>query len=72
MARAMGERARVVFDQGYTRQACAAKYAEVLKLADPQFTKDETRQRRERLAALLAKGAAVVSDEHPERQGATA
>lgn len=71
-ARAMGERARVVFDQGYTRQACAAKYAEVLRLADPQFSKDETRARRERLAALLAKGAAVVSDEHPERQGATA
>ncbi len=69
-ARAMGDRARGVFDQGYTRQACAAKYAEVLKLADPQYTKEETQARRERLAELLAKGAAVVSDEHPEREGA--
>tara|TARA_A100000171_G_scaffold50657_1_gene62664 strand:- start:8318 stop:9712 length:1395 start_codon:yes stop_codon:yes gene_type:complete len=57
----MGKSAREVFDQGYTRQVCAAKYAEVLKLADPQYSADETRERRANLADWLAGGAAVVT-----------
>jgi glycosyltransferase involved in cell wall biosynthesis len=56
----MGKSAREVFDRGYTRQVCAAKYAEVLKLADPQFSAAETQQRRANLAEWLAGGAAVV------------
>ncbi|MFG0300215.1 MAG: glycosyltransferase family 4 protein [Phycisphaerales bacterium JB047] len=57
----MGENARKVFEKGYTRQVCAAKYAEVLRLADPQFDADETLERRKKLAAWLAGGAAVVT-----------
>jgi len=57
----MGKSAREVFDEGYTRQVCAAKYAEVLKLADPQYSADETRERRANLADWLAGGAAVVT-----------
>ena len=59
----MSDNARSVFDKGYTRQVCAAKYAEVLKLADPQFTKEETSDRRGKLAQWLARGAAVVDQE---------
>lgn len=60
--RRLGENARRVFDTGYTRQVCAAKYAEVLRLADPSCTPEETAQRREKLAAWLAEGAAVEID----------
>jgi len=65
---AMARSARKVFEAGYTRGVCAAKYAEVLKLADPQFTAQETIERRERLEEWLAGGAAVVhfdEDESP-------
>ncbi len=55
----MGQRARALFDAGYTREVCSAKYAEVLKLADPQFSNEETLQRREQVAALLADGAMI-------------
>lgn len=58
----LGDNARRVFDAGYTRQVCAAKYAEVLRLADPRATPEETAQRREKLAAWLADGAAVEID----------
>jgi hypothetical protein len=58
----LGENARRVFDAGYTRQVCAAKYAEVLRLADPRATPAETAERREKLAAWLAEGAAVEID----------
>jgi len=58
--KSMGENARVVFEKGYTRQVCAAKYAEVLRLADPNYTPEETAQRRDKLAKWLAGGAAVV------------
>ena len=61
----MGENARKVFEKGYTRQVCAAKYAEVLRLADPQFDADETLERRKKLAAWLAGGAAVVTRQDP-------
>ncbi len=61
--KSMGHSAREVFDKGYTRQVCAAKYAEVLKLADPQFTEQETNERRSKLAKWLARGAAVVDME---------
>ncbi|MEX0876982.1 MAG: glycosyltransferase family 4 protein [Phycisphaerales bacterium] len=64
----MGGNARKVFERGYTRQVCAAKYAEVLKLADPQFTAEETAHRREMLAEWLAGGAAVVSPEEESAQ----
>jgi len=60
--RRMGERARVVFEAGYTRHASGSKYAEVLRLADPQFSEDEQRARRERLARELAHGAAVGAE----------
>ena len=60
----MSENARTVFEMGYTRQVCAAKYAEVLKLADPQFTHEQSLHRREMLAQWLAGGAAVVTNEH--------
>jgi len=59
----MGINAREVFDKGYTRQVCAAKYAEVLKLADPQYSSEETSDRRSKLAKWLARGAAVVDIE---------
>jgi len=59
----MSNNARLVFEKGYTRQVCAAKYAEVLKLADPQYTKQETDQRRVELSKWLAGGAAVVDIE---------
>lgn len=62
---AMGQSARAVFEQGYTRQVCAAKYAEVLKLADPQFSEQQTNERRSKLAAWLAGGAAVVTHQEP-------
>jgi hypothetical protein len=45
---------------------CAAKYAEVLKLADPQFSEEETMARREKLAKWLARGAAVVDIDEGE------
>jgi glycosyltransferase involved in cell wall biosynthesis len=61
----MGESARAVFETGYTRQVCAAKYAEVLKLADPRFTHDVTRTRRAKLAEWLAGGAAVMDNAVP-------
>ncbi len=64
---AMGQNARTVFDKGYTRQVCAAKYAEVLKLADPQFSADETARRREQLAKWLARGAAIVDIDQPNQ-----
>lgn len=64
---AMGASARQVFDEGYTRQVCAAKYAEVLKLADPQFNAQETSERRSKLADWLSGGAAVVT--HHEQAG---
>lgn len=57
----MGASARRVFEEGYTRQVCAAKYAEVLKLADPQFSEAETKERRAKLSEWLAGGAAVVT-----------
>ncbi len=60
---AMSKNARVVFDKGYTRQVCAAKYAEVLRLADPNFSAQETTDRRSKLAKWLSKGAAVVDSE---------
>lgn len=60
--RRMGVNARRVFDAGYTRQVCAAKYAEVLRLADPNVPPEETAERRRRLAAWLAEGAAVEVD----------
>jgi glycosyltransferase involved in cell wall biosynthesis len=63
---AMGTSAREVFEKGYTRQVCAAKYAEVLKLADPQFSEEETMARREKLAKWLARGAAVVDIDEGE------
>ena len=66
MTAAMSKCARDVFDMGYTRQVCAAKYAEVLKLADPRFTEEETATRRERLAKWLARGAAVVDIDEGE------
>lgn len=66
-AQSMGANAREVFDKGYTRQVCAAKYAEVLRLADPQFTPEETTQRREKLAMWLAGGAAVVDIDATEQ-----
>ena len=66
MTQTMSTNAREVFEKGYTRQVCAAKYAEVLKLADPRFTSEETDARRERLAKWLARGAAVVDAESPE------
>ena len=59
---AMSTAARVLFDKGYTRQVCAAKYAQVLKLADPQYSKAETAERRAMLAEWLASGAAVADD----------
>lgn len=58
---AMGRSARAVFEKGYTRQVCAAKYAEVLRLADPQYSDAEIQQRRAKLAEWLAGGAAVVT-----------
>ncbi len=60
--RRMGANARRVFDAGYTRQVCAAKYAEVLRLADPTASEAETAERRRRLAEWLAEGAAVEID----------
>ncbi|MBL4808923.1 MAG: glycosyltransferase family 4 protein [Phycisphaerales bacterium] len=60
MTAAMSKSAREVFDMGYTKQVCAAKYAEVLKLADPRFNAQETAVRRKKLAKWLARGAAVV------------
>lgn len=68
---AMGKSAREVFDEGYTRQVCAAKYAEVLKLADPQFSAAETQERRARLAEWLAGGAAVVTHQEHTEESAT-
>jgi len=58
---AMAKSARQVFEAGYTRGVCAAKYAEVLKLADPRFSISETAERRQRLTEWLAGGAAVVN-----------
>ncbi|MFK7759588.1 MAG: glycosyltransferase family 4 protein [Phycisphaerales bacterium] len=56
----MGASARKVFEQGYTRQVCAAKYAEVLRLADPLADEADITERRAKLACWLARGAAVV------------
>lgn len=56
----MGASARKVFEQGYTRQVCAAKYAEVLRLADPLADDADIIKRRAKLARWLARGAAVV------------
>ncbi len=55
----MAKRARDLFDNVYTRELCAAKYAEVLQLADEQFTKEQTADRRAKLAEQLAGGAAA-------------
>lgn len=63
-SRSMGQRAREVFERGYTRQVCASKYAEVFRLADPQYNEEDTRQRRTTLAAWLADGAAVGAHKH--------
>ena len=57
---AMGKRAREVFDAGYTREVCSAKYGEVLRLADPQFSAQESAERRAKLEQWLAGGASVV------------
>ncbi len=57
----MSTNARTLFDKGYTRKACAAKYAEVLKLADPYFSKEETSKRRTELAQQLVGGAALTN-----------
>mgnify|MGYP003629804555 FL=1 len=64
----MSTNARAVFEQGYTRQVCAAKYAQVLKLADPQYNAQETDERRTKLAKWLARGAAVVDIESTDEQ----
>lgn len=58
-AERLGVNARRVFEAGYTRQVCAAKYAEVLRLADPGVPAEETAERRRTLAVWLAEGAAV-------------
>lgn len=63
---AMAGSARKVFEAGYTRGVCAAKYAEVLKLADPHFSEEETVARRKKLAEWLAGGAAVVKIDEDE------
>ncbi len=60
LAKQMAANARRVFETGYTREVCGAKYAEVLRLADPQFSAQESAERRKRLADWLAGGAAVV------------
>jgi glycosyltransferase involved in cell wall biosynthesis len=62
----MADNARAVFDAGYTLQVCVAKYAEVLKLADPQYSAQETDERRKKLAKWLARGAAVVDINTPD------
>ena len=62
---AMAKSARKVFEAGYTRGVCAAKYAEVLKLADPRYSASKTAERRERLTEWLAGGAAVVNISEP-------
>ncbi len=62
----MAKSARQVFEAGYTRGVCAAKYAEVLKLADPRFSASETAERRARLTDWLAGGAAVVNIDDPK------
>ncbi len=64
----MGQRAREVFERGYTLRVCAAKYAEVFRLADPQFTDEETHERRAKLAAWLADGAAVGAHRHERHE----
>ena len=70
--RRLGTNARRVFEAGYTRQVCAAKYAEVLRLADPGVPPEETSARRRKLAAWLAEGAAVEIDaEHRRATGRT-
>lgn len=58
-ARRYGENARSTFERGYTRQICAAKYADVLRLADPSRSEDERDALRVRLERELAGGAAV-------------
>lgn len=58
-ARRLGENARRTFEHGYTRQICAAKYAEVLRLADPTCPAEERDALRARLERKLAPGAAV-------------
>lgn len=55
----LGVHARTTFERGYTRQICAAKYAEVLRLADPTCPPGERDALRARLERELAAGAAV-------------
>ncbi len=64
-AERMGARARQVFERGYTRQICAAKYAEVLRLADPALPADEREAMRGRIQRELAAGAAVEVNSAP-------
>lgn len=58
-AQLLGANARRIFEQGYTRQICAGKYAEVLRLGDPTCPADERDALRAKLARELAAGAAV-------------
>ena len=57
-----GANARRTFERGYTRQICAAKYAEVLRLGDPTCPETERDALRARLERELAAGAAVEVD----------
>jgi glycosyltransferase involved in cell wall biosynthesis len=59
----MGERARRVFERGYTRRACVAKYAKVLRLADPMTTDEERAELRRVLSEELREGAVVLLDD---------
>lgn len=58
-ARTLGRNARTTFEKAYTRQICAAKYAEVLRLADPNRPQAERDALRRHLQRELAAGAAV-------------
>ena len=55
----LGTNARSTFEHGYTREICAAKYADVLRLADPSRTPEERDTLRAQLERDLAAGAAV-------------
>ncbi|QKK06878.1 MAG: glycosyltransferase family 4 protein [Planctomycetota bacterium] len=57
--RRLGINARSTFERGYTRQICAAKYADVLRLADPAYSPEDRDALRARLERDLAAGAAV-------------
>ncbi|MDQ7013652.1 MAG: glycosyltransferase family 4 protein [Planctomycetota bacterium] len=59
LAARLGTNARSTFEHGYTREICAAKYADVLRLADPSRTPKERDILRAQLERDLAAGAAV-------------